>query len=129
MTRQFWKIGQLAKRTGLSVRKQLDKIHVRREELGEERIRVVEAEWPKLIAAIRMEMDKGTDPADACVQALAHRWQSLVEAFTGGDPDIAKPLGEMYRHEWATIKRRHEDAIPDADMFAFVKKALATGDA
>lgn len=71
----------------------------RRETVGEERIRAVEAEWPQLIAKVRDAMDAGTDPADPQVQALAQRWKDLIAAFTGGDPGIEQSLSNMYKSE------------------------------
>src|SRR5262245_52888790 len=49
---------------------QFQSIRQRREELGEEYMRQQEAKWAELIALIRAEMDRGTDPGDANVQAL-----------------------------------------------------------
>lgn len=78
---------------------QLQTLQARRATLGEEHIRRVEAEWPRLIAQVRAEMEKGTDPADPAVQALAVRWRELVAEFTGGDPGITASLAQMYREE------------------------------
>jgi DNA-binding transcriptional MerR regulator len=78
---------------------QLEWLKQRASQLGEERIRQVEAEWPKLIAEVRAEMDKGSDPAGAPVQALARRWEALVHEFTGGDPGIEKSVQSMYQQE------------------------------
>ena len=79
---------------------QLEKLKERRSQVGEERIGQVEKEeWPNLMAAVREEMDKGSDPASAPVQALARRWMALVQEFTGGDPGIEKSLQSMYRQE------------------------------
>ena len=66
------------------------------EEVGEARIREAEGEWKVLIAAVREEMDKGTDPADADVQRLAAQWRGLVAEFTGANPDLARSVGKMY---------------------------------
>ena len=63
---------------------QLQQLEQCRLALGEEGMRAAETEWPELIARVRAEMEKGTDPADETVQALARRWRELVEAFTGG---------------------------------------------
>ncbi len=71
----------------------------RRQTVGDERIREVEAEWPRLIAQVRDAMDAGTDPADPQVQALAQRWMGLVQEFTGGNPGIEKSLQRMYQEE------------------------------
>jgi MerR family transcriptional regulator, thiopeptide resistance regulator len=78
---------------------QLETLARRREEIGEERIREVEAEWPELIAAVETEMQRGTDPTDERVQALARRWMELVEAFTGGDPGIRRSLDNVWQQE------------------------------
>jgi DNA-binding transcriptional MerR regulator len=67
--------------------------------VGEARIREVEAEWPRLIAEVRAEMERGTDPSAARVQALARRWTALVEEFTGGDAAIASSLRRVYEQE------------------------------
>lgn len=106
---------------------QREKVEARRDQLGEDHIREVEAEWPRLIAAVREEMERGTDPADGRAQALARRWQALVAEFTGGDPAVARPLGEMYKHEGATLQQKHGDAIPAPDVFDYIKRAFAAG--
>src|SRR5205807_43735 len=71
----------------------------RRQVVGAARIEEVEAEWPKLIAEVQAERDRGTDPADPRVQALAQRWMALVQEFTGGDPGIAQSVKRMWQQE------------------------------
>ncbi|HLJ65996.1 MAG TPA: MerR family transcriptional regulator [Chloroflexota bacterium] len=100
---------------------QLETLAKRRQELGEEEVKRVEAEWPDLIARMRAEMERGTDPADEHVQALARRWRELVEAFTGGDAGIAQSLQTMYRNEPEVAGRFG----PDPELFAYVGKAMA----
>jgi len=100
---------------------QLEWLRKRREEVGEERIREVEAEWPRLMAEVKAEMEAGTDPADPKVQALMERWSGLVAEFTGGNPGIQKSLNSFYENE---------DAMPtgeqiDRELFAYVGKAMA----
>ncbi|WP_412068905.1 MerR family transcriptional regulator [Rubrivirga sp. IMCC43871] len=72
---------------------QLRKLADRRESFGEDAIRDVEAEWPRLFEAVGAAMDAGTDPADPAVQELVERWDDLVALFTGGDPGIRQSLG------------------------------------
>jgi len=103
---------------------QLAQLSERRQQVGEERIRQVEAEWPELMEQVRAEMERGTDPADARVQALARRWAGLVEEFTGGDPGIAQSLGTMWRQE-ETI--HGIDTAPMRAMMAYIGKAMAAG--
>src|SRR5262245_33778566 len=50
---------------------ELRELKARGEQLGETHIREVEAEWPRLIARVRAEMEKGTDPTSETVRALA----------------------------------------------------------
>lgn len=78
---------------------QLEQLDRRGQDLGEDRIREVEAEWPRLIARVEAEMEAGTDPADERVQQLARRWTELVEEFTGGDPGIRQSLGNVWQEE------------------------------
>jgi DNA-binding transcriptional MerR regulator len=80
---------------------QLEEIRQRGDQLGEDRIRAAEAEWQELIAQVRAEMAKGTDPASEPVRRLARRWRELVNAFTGGNPGIEQSLKRMWHEEQA----------------------------
>jgi DNA-binding transcriptional MerR regulator len=84
---------------------QMEKIQERGRQLGPERIREVEAEWPRLIAEVRAEMQKGTDAASERVQGLAKRWTELVHEFTGGDPGIEAGVRSVYRGEPSVRER------------------------
>jgi len=88
-------------------------------EVGQERIRSVEAEWPELIAKVRAEMEKGTDPASEPVQKLARRWMELVNEFTGGDPGIARSVMTMYENE-PEVRRM---SGLDGAIFEYVRRA------
>jgi hypothetical protein len=77
----------------------LEQLDRRKQELGQERIREVEAEWPRLIEQVEAEMEAGTDPTDERVQELARRWMELIEEFTGGDPGIRRSLGNVWQEE------------------------------
>ncbi len=94
----------------------------RRNQVGDERIRQVEAEWPQLMAQVRAEMDKGSDPASAAVQALARRWMALVHEFTGGNPGIEKSLQSMYQQEQTVAGM---DVAAMRPMMAYIDKALS----
>jgi DNA-binding transcriptional MerR regulator len=99
---------------------QLAALEARRKAVGTERIREVEAEWPILIAAVRAEMERGTDPTSAPVLALARRWIGLVDEFTGGSPDLLRSANRMYREE----SSRREQAGIDQGMFSYVNQAI-----
>jgi DNA-binding transcriptional MerR regulator len=66
-------------------------------QLGQDKIREVEQEWVKLIADMRAEMEKGTDPKDARVQAIAKRSRELVKLFSGGNVAVEGTLRDAYR--------------------------------
>ncbi len=100
---------------------QLAELKARAEQVGPERMREVEAEWPALIAEVKAEMAQGTDPADPRVQALARRWMSLIKEFTGGDPGIAQSLNNMYQNEPGV----RAQAGVDMALFEYIDKALA----
>lgn len=101
---------------------QLDTLKQRKEEVGEARIRQVEAEWPELIAEARAAMDRGADPASEPVQALVRRWKALVGEFTGGDAGIAQNLQRMYEQEAA-----REQSGVDPALFAYIREASGEG--
>jgi len=78
---------------------QLAWLQERRQRVGEERIREVEAEWATLIAEVKAEMERGTDPTSEPVLALARRWLGFVDEFTGGDPGIVAAVRKMWQDE------------------------------
>ena len=101
---------------------QLEQLKQRAGTVSAERIREVEAEWPRLMAQVKAEMDKGTDPASEVVQQLARRWEGLVNEFTGGDPGIFQSLKAM----WETEPTIHGmDTGPVREMRAYIDRALA----
>lgn len=93
----------------------------RGEAVGEARIREVEAEWPKLVADVRVEMEQGTPPSDPRVQALAARWTGLVEEFTNGNLAISKSVATMYKNEPSV---RQKTGI-DGAMMEYISRAGA----
>jgi MerR family transcriptional regulator, thiopeptide resistance regulator len=64
-----------------------------------ERARQGQADWAKLLADLKTEMELGTDPADPKVQALEKRRQALVNAFSGGDKAIEENLKRMWTEQ------------------------------
>lgn len=107
---------------------QLEELRRRRETLGEEHIRQVEAEWPTLIEQVRTERDRGTPPSSEQVQRLARRWMELVREFTGGNPEIATSLNRV----WTEEQNIHGmETGPMRELMEYVSQALAAskGDA
>lgn len=101
---------------------QLAQLERRREELGgDEAMANAEREWAELIAAVRAEKERGTAPSDPRMQELAARWTSLIEAFTGGDPEIFRSLKTMYESEGPEKASR---GMVDADLMAYAQQAI-----
>ncbi|HEX5726620.1 MAG TPA: MerR family transcriptional regulator [Longimicrobiaceae bacterium] len=101
---------------------QLEQLKQRREEVGEARIQEVQEEWPRLMAEVRAEMERGTAPEDPRAQELARRWKGLVREFTGGDPGIFNSLKNLYQGE-TTVHGM--DVAPMREMQGWVSRALA----
>jgi DNA-binding transcriptional MerR regulator len=95
----------------------------RAEELGPERMRQAEAQWARLIADVRREMDAGTPPNDVRVVALAAEWQSLLDEFTNGRFDIARSAGRMMRNEPAPQGRMAAIGLT-AQVMDYVAQAM-----
>lgn len=104
-------------------KEQLATLKERGEKLGPEGMKKAQDDWKTLIAEVRAEMDRGTDPADARMKPLLARWNALIQAFTGGDPGIAKSLSNFYRGEKSAA--RQFEGAPDPDVMGFVAKASA----
>lgn len=100
---------------------QMEELRQRREQLGEERIRQVEAEWPTLIEQVRAERDKGTPPTDERVRQLAKRWMELVNEFTGGNPGIEQSVKKMWQQEQSI---HGIETAPMRELIEYVSKAL-----
>jgi DNA-binding transcriptional MerR regulator len=96
-------------------------LDTRREEMGEEKIKEVEKEWPELIAKVRAEMAKGSAPSDPDVQKLAKRWNELVMMFTGGDKQVENKLNEAYEEspDFAASMGL------DKELFEFIEQAMS----
>ena len=101
---------------------QLKELKERGEQIGEERIRQVEAEWQELMDQVRAEMNNGTDPASERVQQLAARWTGLVREFTNNNPGIERAVGKMWQQE-ETI--HGIDTRGMREMMEYIAKASA----
>jgi hypothetical protein len=80
-------------------KEELEKIKNQKTIIGDEKIQEYQAQWTELMNSVRQHAKQKTDPSDAAVQKLAHEWNSLVQAFSGGDAGIEVKLGSMYQNE------------------------------
>lgn len=101
---------------------QLEALKRRQMALGQDEIRSVQEEWPRLIGAVREAMKRGLDPASEEVQAMARRWKALVELFSGGDAGIEASVGSMFQ---ADPGMAAEHGL-DPQVFRYVGQAMRT---
>src|SRR5436853_6916 len=119
----MWKVGQLAKRTGISVRTlhHYDQIGLltpsHRTESGH---RLYDRDDVVRLQQIVMLRQRGTDVNSPRVQALAERWRSLIKEFSGGDAAIEQSVSNMYRSEPGAAERFGFDT----KVFDYIKPAL-----
>ncbi len=99
---------------------EMNTIKAQGDKLGKDGIKSVENEWPQLMANVKAEMDKGTDPADPVMQAYAKRWKELVSMFSGGNPAIEAKLKKRYEEnpDYAT------QFGPDPKLMEYIGKAM-----
>jgi MerR family transcriptional regulator, thiopeptide resistance regulator len=100
---------------------QLTQLERRRQQLGDGAIKQGEREWAELIESVRAERAAGTPPTDPRMLALARRWRSLVEQFTGGDEGIRRSLQDMYREQGPKTASR---GMVDPELMEYVGRAL-----
>ena len=82
-------------------------------------------EWAILIKEVEQAIAEGVDPKSERAQALAARWNALIEEFTGGNPEILANLKRLYADQanWPADAQK-----PFAnDVAAFIQKAAMGG--
>jgi MerR family transcriptional regulator, thiopeptide resistance regulator len=103
---------------------QMESLKKRGEEVGQERIEQVQREWPELIAEVRTEMEKGTDPTSPEVMALARRWMGLINEFTGGDPGIERSVGRLWKEQGDHLVAKHGSEYDSCDVYGYIGQAI-----
>jgi DNA-binding transcriptional MerR regulator len=92
---------------------------------GEETLRQKQEEWAELIALLRAEMDKGTDPHDAKVQDLAKRWVELLNWSTGGDPAMQQSLKRLWEEQGDKLAAQFGSKYDSRPVWDYINKAIA----
>lgn len=95
----------------------------RQELLGDEVMQQAQQDWQDLFTRVQEEMNKGTDPSDEKVLALAQRWCELIEGFTGGNSGIMQSLNNMVQAEYPQMQQQFN--FPDRALFEYMGKAQA----
>jgi DNA-binding transcriptional MerR regulator len=98
-----------------------------REKAGHEHLERMQEGWAELIAQIRTEMEQGTDPADAKVQALARRWQDLLKESTGGDLGIQQAMKRLWEEEGDNLAAQFGSRYDSRPIWGYIERAIAAG--
>jgi DNA-binding transcriptional MerR regulator len=99
-------IGEISAMEKYYTKEQLKHLEQRRQIVGEDRIKAVEAEWNELFASYREARERGLDPASDEVRALAQKSRDLIAEFTGGDAGIHGSLSNMWAND-PSVKERY----------------------
>lgn len=86
----------------------------KRREQDPEIARRGERDWAVLIKEVEAALNMGEDPSSPKVQALAERWQKLIESFTAGNQQVAEGLKKLYADQknWpSTFKKPYSDEV------------------
>jgi DNA-binding transcriptional MerR regulator len=78
------------------------------------------AEWPGLVAQVRIAMDEGRAPGSPEVQALARHWFDLFRSYAGDNPATQLRIRQALENEPALTNT----GWVDAPMRAFIRAAL-----
>lgn len=78
------------------------------------------AEWPPLIAQVRIAMDEGKAPDSPEVQALARHWLDLFRSYAGDDPATQMKIRQALENEPALT----DTGWVDAPMRGFMREAM-----
>ena len=104
---------------------QLKLIKEGRERAGQENLERMQEEWAELIGLIRAEMDNGTDPADAKVQALLRRWQNLLIRSTAGDTGILQAMKRLWEEQGDNLAAQFGSKYDSRPIWGYIERATA----
>lgn len=85
----------------------------------------IRAEQAKMIAGIRLCMEKEIDPQDPEAVVLAGKWVMLMDELFAGDGTVEEGLRNMADGGDEEIREKLGEAIPDAEILAYIRKSFA----
>jgi DNA-binding transcriptional MerR regulator len=107
---------------------QLQFIKQRRGQVTQEHLERMQETWAELIAEIRAEMEKGTDPANTKVQALARRWQDLLGQSTLGDPQIEQAMKRLWQEQGDQLAAQFGSRYDSRPVWGYITRAIAAAE-
>jgi len=105
----------------------LEKIEQRKQRWSPELQERVTKDWTDLFRDVEAAIARGDDPAGKPAQALGARWKKLVEAFTGGDPQVSAGLGKLHadRPGWPAHAQQQMAPFSNKAVWDFIHKVIA----
>jgi hypothetical protein len=90
----------------------------------------VTKQWTELVADVTAAVDANEPVTGPRARALAGRWRTLVEGFTGGDPQIQQGLNRMWadKANWPAQERERFHIDPRVQAFIVAAMNTAPGD-
>jgi DNA-binding transcriptional MerR regulator len=81
--------------------------------------------WMALFGDIQSALSEGTEPGSDRAQALATRWQSLIDEFTGGNTQIEQAVGRVWadRANWPADMKTQSAPFMDKRVWDFIAAA------
>ncbi|HTU27917.1 MAG TPA: MerR family transcriptional regulator [Solirubrobacteraceae bacterium] len=104
---------------------QLERLRLRGEQLGPERIAEVQSEWTQLFGTLREARSAGVAPGDSSLDHVRAHARELVALFTGGEPDMAASLGRMWTSEDPEAISR---GALDRELAGYVRQVFSAGE-
>lgn len=97
----------------------------RRRSMGDElKARAEEGtrKWMALFRDIQAALERHLDPASTEARALADRWQALIDEFTGGNPQIAQGVGNVWKDQsnWPADMKEQSAPFMDRRVWEFI---------
>lgn len=100
-----------------------EQLRQRAEQLGEASMQQAQHAWPELIKQVRGAMNLGIPATDPAVVEMGRRWYALIQAFTGGDANLGRKMGDAYDKEPQVMAAQGMDRA----MFAYIREAMQAG--
>ncbi len=108
----------------------LDKIEHGKQRWSPELQERVTKEWTELFRDVEEAIARGKDPQSQDAQALGARWKTLLEGFTGGDPEVSGGLNRLYadRPNWPAAAQQQMAPFSNKKVWDYIHQVIACKD-
>jgi DNA-binding transcriptional MerR regulator len=103
---------------------QLEDLKKRQSALSKEEFTKGQVAWETLFAEFEQAFQAGKYLNDASVIAMGQKANTLIQEFTGGDPEMEKSLQKMYDTEGGHNVLSQHGVQVSAELFQFIANAM-----